>query len=340
VARYSGFRNKSDFSVDNDPISSHHPATLEDELNSAEARMRPLLLPILLLSTSLAFAQNGAKAVAAKALQAQPLPCGNNAKTGPACHKNYAAGCALPKDPNHKGKFGPPDLSYAPRYDAYLAYFKNQIPTVLPKSQGTLTEVDFVSKYRSALKATPKITMSNHKAVSAQMLALGEGQYYTVAGYLYYEKLSSGGESCNCDIQKSDPGDDYHIGIGFDENLAATAEQIKNNEKDPNFGELTKGSIVVEMTPHYRAKYHNGKWTQAKLDRALGYQVKVVGQLLLDNDHMGGDAVCSASNASSNCWRISPWELHPVTEFYVCSNKKDCDANASNGWTALDDFQQ
>ena len=210
---------------------------------------------------------------------------------------------------------------------------------MLPKSQGTLSEVDFVSKYRSALNATPKITKSNHRAVSAQMLALGEGQYYTVAGYLYYEKLSSGGESCNCDIQKSDPGDDYHIGIGFDENLAATAEQVQNNEKDhPNFDQLTKNSIVVEMTPHYRAKYHNGKWTEAKLDQALGYEVKVVGQLLLDNDHMDAGAVCSAPNASSKCWRISPWELHPVTEFYVCSNKKGCDVSSSTGWTALDNF--
>ena len=78
----------------------------------------------------------------------------------------------------------------------------------------------------------------------------------------------------------SDPADDYHIGIGFDEDLAGTAEQVKNNRKDPNFGSLRKGSIVVDMTPHYRAKYHNGKWTEPKLEQALGYKVKVVGQLL------------------------------------------------------------
>jgi len=116
--------------------------------------MRPLSL-LVLLSTSMLLAQNGAKSVAANALTAQPLPCDRNAANGPDCHKNYAAGCALPKDPKHKGKFGSPDPSYSPRYDAYLAYFKNQIPTVLPKAQGTLTQVDFVSKYRSALKVTP-----------------------------------------------------------------------------------------------------------------------------------------------------------------------------------------
>ena len=311
---------------------------LENQFNSAEARMRPFLLAVVLLSTSSSFAQNGAKAVAAKALKAHALPCGDDAQTGPACHKNYSAGCGLRRDPVDKSKFLAPDLSYEPRYDPYLAYFKNQIPSVLPKSQGTLTQVDFVSKYRSALKATPKITQYNHKAVSAQMLALGEGQYFTVVGYLYYEKLSTGGESCNCDIQKSDPGDDYHLGLGFSEALAATAEQVKNNEHDPNFHKLEKGSVVVEMSPHYRTKYHKGKWTEPKLVKALGYQVKVVGQLLLDNDHMGANAVCSAPGASSKCWRMSPWELHPVTEFYVCSTKKGCDANSTAGWKALDEF--
>lgn len=302
--------------------------------------MRPLLLSILLLLPCLSFAQNGAKAVAARALKAQPLPCGNNAATGPACHKNYAAGCGLRQDTKHSGKFLPPDPSFSPQYDAYLAYFKNQIPTVLPKSQGTLTEVDFVAKYRAALNATPKITRNNHKAVSAQMLALGEGQYFTVVGFLYYETLSSGGESCNCDIQKSDPGDDYHIGIGFDEGLAALAEKVSNNNKDhPDFDSLQKGSIVVEMTPHYRTKFHKAKWTEAKLDKALGFQVKVVGQLLLDNDHMGG-AVCSDPRASADCWRMSAWELHPVTEFYICSKKKGCDANSTADWIPLDDFQQ
>ena len=90
--------------------------------------MRLFLLSVVLVSTSLSFAQNGAKAVAAKALKAQPLPCGGDAQTGPACHKNYSAGCGLPKDPSNKSKFGPPDPGFSPRYDAYLAYFKNQIP--------------------------------------------------------------------------------------------------------------------------------------------------------------------------------------------------------------------
>lgn len=286
--------------------------------------MHKFFLCVVLFSSALMWAQNGAQAVAAKALKADPVACGNDYKPGTSCHANYASGCAL-----QQGKV---NLSYHPKFDAYLNYFKNQVPTVLPKSQGILTRSDFVAKYTAAAKATPTITKSNHRLVSSQMLALGEGQYFTVIGYLYYEQLASSGESSNCDIPHDDPSDDYHIGIGFSADEAKQMQQASTDAAK----ELKKNTIIVEMTPHYRAKYHRGTWTQAALHKAVGHQVKVVGQLLLDNDHMGADAVCSASNASASCWRLSPWELHPVTEFYVC-NTDSCGQN-STGWTPLDKF--
>jgi hypothetical protein len=289
---------------------------------------------LLVLSGNYALAQNGAKAVAAKALQAEALPCDTDAHDGVGCHSNYPAGCGLPRDPSDKNKFAEPDLSFHPHYDPYLAYFKNQIPKVLPASQGLLTRADFVSKYRSALKTTTKITQFNHADVSDETLALGEGQYYTVIGYLYYSQVSGGGEACNCDVQHDDPSDDYHIGIGFDPKLANIATTATKEQKK----QLQKASIVVEMTPHYRAKYHKGTWTNDVLQSILGRQVKVVGQLLLDNDHMGANAVCGAPKASaddkSSCWRLSPWELHPVTEFYVCKTAP-CAENTSD-WIPLD----
>ena len=296
--------------------------------------MRPLLVSILLLGATLSvFAQNGAKSVAARALKESPVSCGTDANTGTLCHKHYPTGCTLPES---KGKFLPPDPSHKAGYDAYLNYFKNQVPKVLPKSQGMLQRSDFISSYKSAIKAG--VTKAKHRTLSGAMLQLNEGQYFTVIGYLYYETLNSGGESSNCDVQV-EPGDDYHIGVGFSETLAATAAAVNNDDSDPRFDPLQKESIIVEMTPHYRAKYHNGSWTEAKLRKALGYQVKVVGQFLLDSEHMGA-AVCSDAKATSKCWRLSAWELHPVTEFYVCSKKDGCDANSTSDWTSLDDFQQ
>ena len=289
--------------------------------------MRWLAVLTFLVVSTLLFAQNGAQAVAAKALQQHPLPCDTDASISKGCHANYPAGCGLPYDKS--GGFLPPDLSYKPRYDAYLAYFKNQIATVLPTSQGLLTRADFVNKYVSAAAVTPQITAYNHSAVSAQMLALGEGQYFSVIGYLYYTKINDQGEASNCDITNDEPSSDYHIGIGFDPKLAKTAPGAGTKTAP-----LEKASIVVEMTPHYRAKYHKGTWTNAILQTILGRQVRVVGQLLLDNDHMTGNAVCSAPGASTNCWRLSPWEFHPVTEFYVC--KSDSCVENSPDWIPLD----
>ena len=276
-------------------------------------------------------AQNAANSVATKALAAVAVQCRSNANTGTGCHARYPAGCGRKQDPKTH-KFLPYTASYTPQYDPYLSYFKNQIPKVLPKSQGVLTDNDFVSKYQQALKLTPKITTRNHADHSADLLALGEGQYFTVVGYLYYSLVNTGGESCNCDIPKDEVSSDYHIGIGFDDQLAKTAATADKHT-------LEQQSIVVEMTPHYRAKYHAGKWTSGLLDKIRGRQVKIVGQLLLDNDHMKSSDVCGTPGASAadekKCWRLSAWELHPVTEFYVC--KSDQCSEESSDWVALDD---
>ena len=289
--------------------------------------MRPLLLSLLLLTSSLLIAQNGAKAVAASALEAQAVACGNDYKPGISCHANYPTGCAL--------KGGKVVLNFHPGYDAYLNYFKNQVPTVLPKSQGTLTRTDFVTKYRSAAKSKTKITKSNHRLVSSEMLALGEGQYFTVVGFLYYVKVASSGESSNCDIASDEPSDDYHIGIGFSASDAAGVRPDQPGGKGKAATkDMEKGSIIVEMTPHYRSRYHASTWKKDELDKILGSQVKVVGQLLLDNDHMDKSSVCSATDATDKCWRLSPWELHPVTEFYYCPGNK-CSASSATGWKPL-----
>jgi hypothetical protein len=93
------------------------------------------------------------------------------------------------------------------------------------------------------------------------------------------------------------------------------------------------------MTPHYRAKYHP-QWTDTLLKSIYGRQVKVVGQLLLDNDHAKASDICSSPPAATDdkkCWRASPWELHPVTEFYVCPNAS-CEVDGSD-WVALDEAE-
>jgi hypothetical protein len=299
-------------------------------LGEAFVKILKMFLAVLSLVLTMQ-CQNAAPSVATKASNAQAVQCQSDANTGSGCHANYSAGCGRKKDAK-SGKFLPYDPSYQPKYDAYLAYLKNQIPLVLPKSQAVLTRSDFVSKYQQALKFKNKITTDNHAAHSQELLALGEGQYFTIVGYLYYSLINTGGESCNCDLPNNEPAADYHIGIGFDSQLAAN---VGTTDKQT----LEQNSIIVEMTPHYRARYHAGKWTSTLLDSIRGRQVKIVGQLLLDNDHMKASDVCGTPGATAadqkSCWRLSAWELHPVTEFYVC--KTNSCTEQSGEWIALDD---
>jgi len=302
---------------------------------------------VVVLSLPLAMqSQNAAKSVAAKALNAEAVQCDSDASNMSGCHANYPAGCGRKKDQN--GKFSMSFVAgFQPKYDAYLGYLKNQVPKVLPKSQGILDKSEFEKKTRAVFPkkngtSAPLLGQGDHAAHSQELLTLGEGQYFTVVGYLYYSQVSEGGESCNCDLPHDEPAEDYHIGVGFD---AQIAKQVRSGKLKPESQQkaadpLKQNSIIVEMTPHYRAKYHNGKWTSTLLDSISGRQVKIVGQLLLDNDHMTGNAVCGdmvpkPKPTENPCWRLSPWELHPVTEFYVC--KSDSCTEDSPGWVALDD---
>ena len=88
------------------------------------------------------------------------------------------------------------------------------------------------------------------------------------------------------------------------------------------------------MTPHYRAKFRPG-WTSDSLRKVLGRRVKVVGQLLADNEHNVKSQNC-ALGITPDCWRATIWELHPVTQFQVCHSSHTCDVNSSD-WKDLEE---
>ena len=122
--------------------------------------------------------------------------------------------------------------------------------------------------------------------------------------------------------------------MGFD---PALAKQILKNKPKPVFGKpgpIDKTSVVAEMTPHTRAP----KWTFARVNSLQGQQVKVVGQLMIDNVHLNVNDDCGFPGATASCWRSTVWEVHPVTQFYVCSLKnKLCDQSSpDSAWTSLD----
>jgi hypothetical protein len=95
--------------------------------------------------------------------------------------------------------------------------------------------------------------------------------------------------------------------------------------------------MIVEITPHYRAQLEPN-WTLDKLQALYGKQIKVFGQLIADNDHYGTAQDCGMTNAdTTQCWRMSIWEIHPVTALYVCTASGSCSEN-DPGWVKLEDW--
>ena len=246
------------------------------------------------------------------------------------CHQDYLTGCTA---------------SANPRYDAYLNYLKNQNPKPTVTPAKNLTQKDFEKLDRTM----PADLKPGHNAEHAnELAALGQGAFQSVVGYLYVA-FPSGVESTNCQL-KDDTKDangmpnhnnvDYHIHIGFD---SAIAERLRGGwkpNKDETHG-LQQQSVIVEMTPHYRA-WNQPNWTIDLVTGVMGRQVKVVGQLLADNEHIKASDSCAHPNADkSKCWRASIWELHPVTEFYVCGPNVDSTCSAmSPNWMKLKDLAQ
>ena len=269
-----------------------------------------------------------------KATSIQPEVCGDEGgpvETMEDCHPRYKTGC-----------------SAAAGYDAYLNYLKNLL---LKPTSSPVKTFKAKSGFKTLDDNTPEtLTTRNHGEHAQDLATLGEGKIVQVVGYLYYG-YPSGSESCNCGLGSLDAVD-YHLGVGFRE-LTGTelttvrdvatylSSHIRFKRDDPNKAALApfeQESVVVEMTPHYRAKFHPG-WTVQRVETAVGRQVKIVGQLLIDNAHATANQICDYPDANmEKCWRWSAWEVHPVIEFYVCTTATPC-ATESPNWRKLEDLQ-
>ena len=236
------------------------------------------------------------------------------------CHTQFPTGCT---DSPH-------------RYDAYLNFLKNQTAGASLASSADLGDANFKALEGKIPKG---LSIGNHAKSAPALAGLGEGNIVTVIAYLYFVEDTSkgstkGGETTNCKLSLPDSFD-YHIGLGFDPALAKQILTTKPQPVSGNPGKMEKTSVVAEMTPHTR----DPKWTFARVNSLQGQQVKVVGQLMIDNTHLSADADCSFPGALAGCWRSTVWEVHPVTQFYVCNlkNNQVCDKpSPDTAWTSLD----
>lgn len=295
----------------------------------------PSLAFLLLAASGSLLAQDRAHQLAQQASQQHAARCPSGNVTLQQCHDQFPDGCSAAAHPN---------------YDAYLDFLKDQDPDPGLASTKNLGVAHFTSLEAKLPQLSQTVNgqeqtlgPSNNGVFAGPLADLGEGNIYTAIAYLYFvqdtSKGSPGkpvkGETCNCRI--ADPADfDYHIGLGFDANLAAQAHKRHPKSGSVLFSKLQKKSVVAEMTPYPRHTRHPN-WTFGRVNSHQGEQVKVVGQLMVDNFHFNATADCGFQGAALGCWRSTVWELHPIMKFYVCNVSSGCDASSpDSAWTDLD----
>ena len=274
---------------------------------------------LLLVIPGSLFADRAHDLASVASTQKAATGCDPSSLTTETCHTQFPTGCT-----------GAQSVSY----DPYLNFLKNHTPGAGLASTAVLGQTDFQSKEG---QIPAELRKRNHGQLASQFAPLGEGNIVTVFAYLYFVEDTRGsgnhpspGESCNCKLTLVGSYD-FHIGLGFDKSLAAQIQQKK--VKHSQASALEKTSVVAEMTPHTRPT----KWTLARVSSLLGQQVKVVGQLMADNEHFNAKDDCGFSGAKPKCWRSTIWEIHPVTQFLVCNVSLGCDANSpDSAWTSLD----
>ncbi len=241
------------------------------------------------------------------------VKCGTGITDYQACHGHYATGC-----------------SAGGAYDGYLNSLKNGLIDPANPPQLVFKNISDLATLETHLPGD--LTKVNHEDLKDQIGALGEGEVSSLSGYLYYAK-DGGAESSNCLLKGAD-NIDFHIGIGDDPGLADKAKSQQLSPVDRSH------AAIVEMTPHWRAEYQPG-WNLAQVQKAIGRQVYVVGQLLADNEHDDAKDDCAYTGAGGpgpNCWRGTIWELHPVTRFLVCAAAQCDEKGTGAGWTPLESF--
>lgn len=284
---------------------------------------KAIILTCLLLGIPAYLFADRAHDLASKAASQKPASCKPSTLDVKKCHDQFPTGCT---DAKH--------LSY----DPYLNFLKNQNPGPNEPSTKLLSGNDFQAR-EGQIPAGLKKNGARHAKSAPALANLGEGNIFSVIGYLYFVEDTGTGsspnmETCNCKLPIAGSFD-YHLGLGFD---AALAKTIRDTHPQPDVNhptQMEKTSVVAEMTPHTR----HPKWTFARVNALQGQQVKVVGQLMADNVHLNANDDCKFPQATSSCWRSTVWEIHPVTQFFVCNLSTPCDASSpDSAWTSLDNL--
>jgi len=207
------------------------------------------------------------------------------------------------------------------------AAMRNQLKRAVPAGTAADARLLTLDDFRTLQRHVDSLFPGHRPTFQGDRNALGnltlgggpisEGSLVSVAGYLVAAR-AQGPESVNCE---SGTEVDFHINVG------QTDTSTEWN------------GIVVEIIPQLRPA---GLTATSDLAAALGrvvsgkQRVLVVGQLMLDNDHVVNDD--PSHPHGSNPKRMSTWEIHPVTALLVCEKSVCADGRPAD-WTPLEQLR-
>lgn len=198
----------------------------------------------------------------------------------------------------------------------------NQHKRAIPSGSGTgtvLTFDDFAALQQQAdnlVGEGKELTADDRAKLSGMTVSGGsvaEGDLVSVVGYLVGTPHPNTGESVNCNLHGVD-NNDFHIPISG----------------DPANSDFQ--GVVVEMAPQSRpAEWNIANLTQVESNQQL---VMISGGLFYDNlHHVNPDA---GHPKGGQPHRFSLFEIHPITQFMVCSKQDNsCDPTQPGDWIAL-----
>jgi hypothetical protein len=164
----------------------------------------------------------------------------------------------------------------------------------------------FADARTTKTKFEPTRSLSNIPAFNG---TLSEGDLVKLSAYLI-KAHDEGSESVNC---AGNDGTDIHISVG---------------PQSPHTTEFD--GIVAEMIPQLPRPVG---WDTLTLNRLAGKQVLIVGNLSYDNEHFVNENAANPKPGQPK--RFSLWEIHPITEFFVCPAGDWCDPDVASDWLTL-----
>ncbi len=151
------------------------------------------------------------------------------------------------------------------------------------------------------------------KGLSAGNGQVSEGDLVALVGFLVGVPHPNTGESVNCNL-RGETNNDFHI-------------PLSNDPSNSDFQ-----GIVVEMIPQSRPD----AWNLSHLSQVENNQqlVMVTGALFYDNFHrVNGDP---NNPERGQPHRFSLFEIHPITQFVVCTKSDNsCDSSQSGDWAPI-----